>query len=386
MSARTLPDPVSPELVGLLRRLKLGRCLDTLPERLTLARGQSLPHQDFLMLLLSDEVTRRDQASAELRGRAAGLDPRMRLDTWDDSAAVGYDRALWAELTSLRFLDAGHAALILGPVGTGKTHLACALGHIAIRRRYSVVMGRADRLFHQLKAARLDASYDAELRRLTRVDLLILDDLCLHRLDGTETADFYEIIAERHRRAATVATSNRAPGEWIAAMADPSCWPSPRSTGSPAAPTSSSSTASLPTPAETHHRDGDPAMTPPAPPARTARPDPPYRDDAGTIAADRTCPVCQDVFVATGRQQFCSAACLGKRAFRRRHAVPAAAPAPGARRDPQRLPMRPMRATTSRRATLPGLRGVRRDPRSGRALPKLSGSGYADLDLPETPQ
>lgn len=221
MSARTLPDPVSPELVGLLRRLKLGRCLDTLPERLTLARGQSLPHQDFLMLLLADEVTRRDQASAELRGRAAGLDPTMRLDTWDESAAVGYDRTLWAELTSLRFLDAGHAALILGPVGVGKTHLACALGHIAIRRRYSVVMGRADRLFHQLKAARLDASYDAELRRLTRVDLLILDDLCLHRLDGTQTADFYEIIAERHRRAATVATSNRAPGEWIAAMADP---------------------------------------------------------------------------------------------------------------------------------------------------------------------
>ena len=95
MSARTPPDPVSPELVGLLRRLKLGRCLDTLPERLTLARGQSLPHQDFLMLLLSDEVTRRDQASAELRGRAAGLDPTMRLGGWCFSrlAASGVVRA-----------------------------------------------------------------------------------------------------------------------------------------------------------------------------------------------------------------------------------------------------------------------------------------------------
>ena len=68
-----------------------------------------------------------------------------------------------------------------------------------------------------------------------------------------------------------------------------------------------------------------------APPARAARPEPPYRDDAATIAADRTCPVCQDMFVPAGRQQFCSAACR-KRAFRRRHAVHTTGPAPGARR------------------------------------------------------
>ena len=69
------------------------------------------------------------------RARAAGLDPAMRLDTWDATAAVRYDRTLWTELTTLRFLDAGHGALILGPVGVGKTHLATALGHIAVRRR-----------------------------------------------------------------------------------------------------------------------------------------------------------------------------------------------------------------------------------------------------------
>jgi DNA replication protein DnaC len=216
-----LPDPVSADLKQLLRALKLGKLLDTLPERLTLARQQNLPHADFLELLLADEVTRRDTSSAVLRARAAGLEAGMRLDTWDTTAAVRLDQQLWNELTSLRFLDGPHGALILGPVGVGKTHLATALGHIAVRRRVGVHMARADKLFKRLKAARLDNSVEAEMRRLAHAQLLIIDDFCLQALDATETADFYEVVVERHRKAATVLTSNREPNEWLALMADP---------------------------------------------------------------------------------------------------------------------------------------------------------------------
>ena len=88
---------------------------------------------------------------------------------------VRYDRQLWNELASLRFLDGPHGAVILGPVGVGKTHLACALGHIAIRRRRTVHMAPAARLFKRLKAARLDNTLDYEMRRLAGVELLILD-------------------------------------------------------------------------------------------------------------------------------------------------------------------------------------------------------------------
>jgi DNA replication protein DnaC len=221
MATTTLTDPLSPDLRSILRALKLGKLTDTLPERLTLAKQQHLPHADFLELVLADEVTRRETHSAALRARAAGLDPSMRLDTWDTTAAVRYDQQHWAELTSLRFLDAPHGALLLGPVGVGKTHLATALGHIAIRRRHSVHMARADKLFKRLKAARLDNTVEAEMRRLSHVELLILDDFALQPLDATQTTDFYELIAERHRKAATVITSNREPAEWLAMMADP---------------------------------------------------------------------------------------------------------------------------------------------------------------------
>jgi len=215
------PIEVTAELKALLRRLKLGRLLDTLPERLALARSEHLPHHDFLEMLLSDEVTRRDRQSALLRAKIAHLEPGMHLEAWDESTKVTYDRQLWAELTSLRFLADSYNVLIMGPVGVGKTFLANALGHAAIRRRYSVHTERADKLFKRLKAARLDHTYDEEMRKLHRVQLLILDDLALHPLDAVQTNDFYQLIVERHREASTIVTSNREPPEILAMMADP---------------------------------------------------------------------------------------------------------------------------------------------------------------------
>src|SRR5262245_19384816 len=154
------PIAVSAELKTLLRRLKLGRLLDTLPERLALARSEHLPHHDFLEMLLTDEATRRDRQSAQVRAKIARLEPGMHLDAWDESTKVTYDRQLWAELSSLRFLTDSYNVLIMGPVGVGKTFLANALGHAAVRRKYTVHTERADKLFKRLKAARLDHTYD----------------------------------------------------------------------------------------------------------------------------------------------------------------------------------------------------------------------------------
>jgi hypothetical protein len=156
----------------------------------------------------------------------------MRLDTWGELDDLAYDRELLADLATLRFTQAGHGVLVLGPVGVGKTHIATALGHIAIRRRLSVHAARADKLLTRLRAARLDNSLEAELRKLARVDLLILDDFALKPLDATQTNDFYELIVERHQRASTIVTSNREPAEWLTMMSD-ALLADPRSTGSP---------------------------------------------------------------------------------------------------------------------------------------------------------
>jgi DNA replication protein DnaC len=174
-----LTDPISADMNKVIRQLKLSPMLDTLPERLALARQQHLSHAAFLELVLADEATRRDTSSAARRARAAGLDPAMRIDTWDDHATVRYDRTVWTDLTSLRFLGAAHGAVILGAVGVGKTHLATALGHIAVRRRIPTLMLRADAMFKRLRASRLDNSTEGEMRRLAQVRLLIIDDFAL---------------------------------------------------------------------------------------------------------------------------------------------------------------------------------------------------------------
>lgn len=168
-------EVISADLKTVLRRLKLSRMLDTLPERLTMARTQQLPHQDLLLLVLSDEATRRDSQAAGFRAQKAALDPAMQLEAWDESAKVTFDRALLNELVSLRFIEAHAHAAIIGPCGVGKTFLAHALGHVACRRGYSVLATRADQMLKTLKHARLDNSHEAELRRLISVDLLIVD-------------------------------------------------------------------------------------------------------------------------------------------------------------------------------------------------------------------
>ena len=124
MTSPTGPvDPIGADLSQVLRALKLSGLKDTLPERLALARTRKMGHAAFLQLLLSDEVTRRDSRSAMLRARTAGLDPTMVLDTWTEPDDLRYDRMLLSDLTSLAFTDAHHGALILGPVGVGKTAL-----------------------------------------------------------------------------------------------------------------------------------------------------------------------------------------------------------------------------------------------------------------------
>jgi DNA replication protein DnaC len=214
-------DVISKDLKTVLRRLRLSPLLDTLPERLALARQQKMPHQDFLLLVLGDEASRRDSNAVAVRAQRGRLDTETRIENWDETAKVSFDRALLNELVSLRFLEQHHHVAIVGHVGVGKTFLAHALGHIACRHGHSVLAVRADRLLKTLKHARLTNSHEAEVRKLLAVDMLIIDDFGLDAMDSQESRDAYEIFTERHRAGSMIVTSNRGPDEWIATFADP---------------------------------------------------------------------------------------------------------------------------------------------------------------------
>lgn len=216
-----MPHDVSPELKRALKDLKLGKLLPLLPERLRMARERGLDPEDLLLTLMTDEVGRRVRQRHATRARAAGLHPALVFDAWDRSAKITYDSHLLDELRTLRFVDEHHHVLIMGPVGVGKTMLAHALGHLAIERELSVHCETADKLFHRLRACRLDATYERELRRLCQVDVLIVDDLALRAMDERETADLYEIVGARHRTASMIVTSNRDPSEWLGVLSDP---------------------------------------------------------------------------------------------------------------------------------------------------------------------
>jgi DNA replication protein DnaC len=215
MTTTAATEPIGADLTALLKTLKPGALAGTLPQRAALARQHKLSHISFLEQLLAGEVSRRQSRSATLRSRKAGLDNAMRTGTWQAAEDLCYDRTLPGDLTSLRFADEAQSVIILGPVGVGKTHLATALGHMLIGRRRSVLFARAGKLFHRLRAARLDNTLEAEIRRLATIDVLIIDDFALKPLDPTDTNDFYELTAGRHRTKTTIITSNREPAEWL---------------------------------------------------------------------------------------------------------------------------------------------------------------------------
>ena len=177
------------ELTPLLKRLKLSAMLDTLPERIALARRDQLDYASFLEIILSDEVNRRENRRIEVRVRSAGFEETCRLEDFDWSAAITLDRRLLDAVFSLEFLSRHEHVLLVGPAGVGKTFLAQALGYAAVRSGHTVRFLHADYFFKAMTQARVDNSLDRTFRSFLSPDLLILDDLGLHKLTAQQSAD-----------------------------------------------------------------------------------------------------------------------------------------------------------------------------------------------------
>jgi DNA replication protein DnaC len=208
------------ELKPLLKRLKLGQMLNTLPERLALARRDQLDHAVFLQILLADEVSRRDERRMELQLQKAGFEDICRLEDFDWTAEIRMDRRLLDAAFSLDFITRREHVILVGPVGVGKSFLAQALGYAAVRAGNSARFIRADDLLRTLAQARVDHTLEKTFRSFLSPDLLILDDFGLQRMSAQQSTDMYELIIGRHRRSSFVITSNRTVDEWLGLFDD----------------------------------------------------------------------------------------------------------------------------------------------------------------------
>jgi DNA replication protein DnaC len=206
---------VKPSLRTVLKRLKLSGLVPVLPDRAAYAQKASLPPLDFLELALQDEIDRREQKNLSNRLDRAGFDEAHTFEEFDWTVPVSFDRDRVRGLGNLVFLERHEDVIFLGPTGVGKSSLASALGHAACRAGKRVLFLRNDDLLKRVHQSRADNSTERVLRSLLAPDLLIIDDFGLKRLTAQQSSDFYEVVIERHKRASTIVTSNRAIEEWI---------------------------------------------------------------------------------------------------------------------------------------------------------------------------
>ena len=203
-----------PELAPMLKQLRLSGILDSLESRNKQAIDKKMAYPEFLALLIADEVARRDQKRFTTRLRRASFRSHKTLDQFNFDFNPNINAALIHELITGRFIEEKVAVLIAGPCGTGKSHIAQAIGHAAVRQGHDVLFTSQSQLLGQLHAARATDSYERKFTNLARVPLLIIDDFGLKPLRPPHDEDFHDLVAERYERTATVITSNLDFGEW----------------------------------------------------------------------------------------------------------------------------------------------------------------------------
>jgi DNA replication protein DnaC len=209
------------ELQRALRQLRLGGMAAVLETRLRQAQAEAMAPIDLISCLLSDELTRRSERLLERRRKQAAFrDPQKTLDNFDFNFNPKINRSLVFDLATGAFIAKREDALFLGPGGTGKSHLAQALGQAAIQQGYRVWYRETHVLLDELADAIVDGTRKEYLQSLATVPLLIIDDFGMRKLPLTAAEDLLEIVIRRYERASTLLTSNRPVEDWGKLLGD----------------------------------------------------------------------------------------------------------------------------------------------------------------------
>ncbi|MGO9271088.1 MAG: IS21-like element helper ATPase IstB [Terriglobia bacterium] len=209
------------ELNHALRQLRLGGMAAVLEVRLRQAQAESMTPLDLISCLVADELTRRSDRLLERRRKQAEFrDPQKTLDNFDFTFNPKMNRSLVFELATGAFIARHEDGLFLGPPGSGKSHLAQAIGQAAIQQGYRVLYRETHALLDDLTGATLDGTRSDYLESLVSVPLLIIDDFGMRKLPLTAAEDLLEIVMRRYERASTLVTSNRPVEDWGKLLGD----------------------------------------------------------------------------------------------------------------------------------------------------------------------
>jgi DNA replication protein DnaC len=209
------------QTIAIMNSLKLFGMSRGFSDRLNDSRNDGLSHAEFVGLLVQDEKGCRDNKRLARLLKNARLRQPAALEDIDYSQSRGLNRQTILELADTRWINAHRNVLVTGPTGVGKSYIACALGNAAARAGYSVLYTRAPRVFETLQQARGDGSHLKVLDKLTKVQLLVLDDFLLTPLSEWERRDLVEIVEGRYDTSATVVGSQCPISDWHPAIGDP---------------------------------------------------------------------------------------------------------------------------------------------------------------------